>query len=303
MKIIRSLAELKPQNSVVTIGTYDGIHRGHQELLERLVASATEKKCRSVVITFFPHPQVVLRPDRKPELLLLTAPDEKIDRLAAYGVDVLMILEFTPEFSKKSSEEFVREILMERAGVKKVIIGYDHAFGNKREGNLHTLQRMSRELGFEVESVEPCKVNEIVVSSTLIRKLLIEGYLEQANELLGYAYSLKGKVVPGDGRGKTIGFPTANLEIDARKAIPKNGVYHCTTTIGERVLDAAVNIGVRPTFDHSDRTVEAHLIDFNEDIYGSELELVFKSRIREERKFDSVESLTDQIKKDISSIA
>lgn len=298
VKVYYNLSEfVQPSNPVVTIGTFDGVHLGHQTILKRLVTEANAVQGESVLLTFYPHPRMVLFPERKQ--LLLSTLEEKIDLLRQQGLDHLIIQPFTREFSMMSYEEFVREILVRQLGVKKLVIGYDHQFGRNREGSFENLRKMAPELGFDVDEISAKLIDDNVISSTKVREALEAGRVEDANALLGYRYAISGTVVKGKQLGRTIGFPTANVVVsDTFKLIPSNGVYAVEVLHNNQVHQGVMNIGVRPTVDGVTRTNEVHIMDFNSDIYGESLKVSFVQRIRDELKFDSLEALKSQIKKD-----
>lgn len=298
VKVYYNLSEfVQPTNSVVTIGTFDGVHLGHQKILKRLVSEAKAVQGESVLLTFYPHPRMVLNPERKQ--LLLSTLDEKIDLLRQQGIDHLLIQPFTREFSMMTYEEFVREILVSQLAVKKLVIGYDHQFGRNREGSFENLRKMAPELGFEVDEISAKLIDDNVISSTKVREALEVGRVEEANALLGYQYAISGTVVKGRQLGRTIGFPTANVVVsDTFKLIPSNGVYAVQVLHNDKVYQGVMNIGVRPTVDGVSRTNEVHIMDFNSDIYGESLKVNFVQRIRDEVKFDSLHALKSQIKKD-----
>ncbi len=298
VKVYYNLSEFtQPTNSVVTIGTFDGVHLGHQKILKRLVSEAKALQGESVLLTFYPHPRMVLFPERKQ--LLLSTLDEKIYLLRQQGIDHLIIQPFTREFSMMTYEEFVREILVRQLAVKKLVIGYDHQFGRNREGSFENLRKMAPEIGFEVDEISAKLIDDNVISSTKVREALEAGRVEEANALLGYQYAISGTVVKGRQLGRTIGFPTANVVVsDTFKLIPSNGVYAVQVLHNDKVYQGVMNIGVRPTVDGVSRTNEVHIMDFNSDIYGESLKVNFVQRIRDEVKFDSLHALKSQIKKD-----
>ena len=298
VKVYYNLSEFgQPSNPVVTIGTFDGVHLGHQTILKRLVTEANAVQGESVLLTFYPHPRMVLFPERKQ--LLLSTLEEKIDLLRQQGLDHLIIQSFTREFSMMTYEEFVREILVRQLGVKKLVIGYDHQFGRNREGSFENLRKMAPELGFDVDEISAKLIDDNVISSTKVREALEAGRVEDANALLGYRYAISGTVVKGKQLGRTIGFSTANVVVsDTFKLIPSNGVYAVEVLHNSKVHQGVMNIGVRPTVDGVTRTNEVHIMDFNSDIYGESLKVSFVQRIRDELKFDSLEALKSQIKKD-----
>lgn len=293
--------------SVVTVGTFDGVHAGHQQILGRVQERAAAQGAESTLLTFDPHPREVLRDAPMP---LLTTVEERGDLLDAVGVDRFVVLPFTERFSQMSPEAYVRDILVNRIGLVEIIVGYDHSFGHKGAGDGDTLRRLGAEYGFAVEIISKQVVDRAKVSSTRIRELVgSTGDVAEAQRLLTRPYRLSGTVVKGEQRGRTIGFPTANLDdIPPRKIIPKRGVYAAWVTGAAQPSEAViasnqpamVNIGYRPTFDGKEKTVEAHLLDFSGDLYGKQLGLHFLERIRDEHSFEGPEALIAQLNKDRS---
>ncbi|RIK31759.1 MAG: hypothetical protein DCC56_06150 [Anaerolineae bacterium] len=297
MKHYHSLEEISLQNSWVAVGVFDGAHRGHQELIKKLTAGAHENQLPAVVVTFDPHPSKVFG---RGEVKLLTLPDERAEILRDMGVDVVITHPFNKEVANVTAFDFMQR-LKSRLGLSRLILGYDSALGKNREGNIPRLTEIGAELGYAVETVSAIGDESGVISSTAIRKLVAVGKVEEAAQLMGRPYRLRGPVVRGDQRGRTIGFPTANVDYSMDKLIPPNGIYACWGKINNEKFKAAVNIGVNPTFtpDKKSINVEAYLLDFDREIYGESLELEFVSRLRDELKFDSVESLVEQIGRDV----
>jgi riboflavin kinase / FMN adenylyltransferase len=287
---------INEQPSVLTIGVFDGVHRGHQQLIGGVVQRARSLGCQSAVLTFDPHPDVVVRPEH-PRPLLTTA-EERAEQIAALGVDLLVVMPFTPALMSQSAHEFMTQVC-DAVALRELWVGWDFALGRKREGDRRRLTEIGQELGYTVHPVERFSVGHEAISSTRIRALLQEGDVSTATQLLGRPFSVRGEVVQGDRRGRTIGFPTANVAVDARHMTPGNGVYVCRASIGERRYGAVTNVGVRPTFDGTRRTVEAYLLDFADEIYGQTLRLDFLHRLRGEQKFDGVASLVAQITRDV----
>lgn len=284
--------------AVVTSGTFDGVHVGHQQILRRLRESADRHGGETVLITYWPHPRLVLFPDQT-DLKLLNTFEEKAELLRQYGVDHLLRIPFTREFSRTTSAEFIRKILVETIGTKKLIIGYDHRFGRNREGSFEHLRENAVDYGFEVEEIPKQEVDNLAVSSTKIRNALSEGDMTTATHLLGRPYGLSGRVIRGERIGRILGFPTANLEIDHQhKLIPADGSYAVTARLGHEPLKGMLNIGLRPTVGGTKRTVEVHLFGFNREIYGDTLRVSFIERIRDEQPFSDVEALKEQLHKD-----
>jgi riboflavin kinase/FMN adenylyltransferase len=296
MKIYEGLSNLPNiPNPVVTSGTFDGVHLGHQKILIQIKESARQLKGETVLITFWPHPRLVLYPDQH-NLRLLSTFEEKTKLLEQFGVDHLITIPFTHEFSQMSSREFIEKVLVQKIKTKKLIIGYDHRFGKNREGSFEYLQANSAEFGFEMEEISRQEVDDIGVSSTKIRKALEEGDLETATGYLGRPYELTGIVVRGKQIGRSIGFPTANIQIQTDyKLIPKEGVYAVEAEIDNISYRAMLNIGMRPTVDGNQQTIEANLFDFEGDLYGKQLTIKLKHFLREEQKFENIEALKAQL--------
>jgi riboflavin kinase / FMN adenylyltransferase len=301
MKIVHSLAEAQfDRNSVVTVGTFDGVHLAHREIIREAMQRAKVREGRSVVITFDPHPKEVLGGRDQPVSMLSTV-EEKLARLDALGVNLLLLIRFTYDFSRLTARDFYQRYVIEGIGVSEVVLGYDHMFGRDRGGGIEQLVRMGREFDFSVFAVHPVTVAGEVVSSSLVRKTLLSGEVERARLFLGYPYAVNGKVVKGDGRGRSLGYPTANIEpLSTRKIIPRNGVYLVALRLGSEAHYGMMNIGVRPTFTNGiQETIEVHIIDFAGDIYGRGVEVRFLSRIRDEQKFGSREELVAQLHRDL----
>jgi riboflavin kinase/FMN adenylyltransferase len=293
-----SLDGVKLQNTWLTIGSFDGVHLGHQQLIHELRDNAQQNGGQSVVLTFHPHPAVVLR--GKLGAFYLSTLDEKINILDQLGVDIVVIHPFTREISQSTAREFVT-YLAEHLGFTQLWVGYDFALGKGREGNVPFLKQLGNALHYQVQVIEPVNVDGITVSSSQIRKLIREGHVESASRLLGRPYSLEGVVVHGDGRGKTIGVPTANLDISSEKLIPAAGVYASRAKYLGKTWPAAVNIGTRPTFESTDQLshVEAYILDFSGDLYFQNLTLEFIARLRSEQRYQNVADLVRQIRVDI----
>jgi riboflavin kinase/FMN adenylyltransferase len=282
---------------VVTIGTFDGVHIGHRKILERIIHSAQELDCNSIVLTFFPHPRMVLQAGS--DVKLLNTMEEKIALLEAIGIDNLIIHPFDKEFSRLTAEEFVKEILVDKLHIQKIIIGYDHRFGRNRTADINDLIHYGTAYGFEVEQISAQEINDNAVSSTKIRNAILEGNSALAKEYLGYNYFFSGTVVKGKQLGRTIGFPTANIHIEEDyKLIPKNGVYVVKGTCNEEILFGMMNIGTRPTVEGKSQTIEVHFFDFDKDIYNQHITIEIQEFIRDEHKFESLDELKNQIQKD-----
>jgi riboflavin kinase/FMN adenylyltransferase len=293
-----SLNGVDISNTWLTIGSFDGIHIGHQELIRELNFSAHQAGGRSIVLTFHPHPAVILR--GRTGAFYLTPPDEKTELLDKLNVDIVVTFPFTYELSQSSAREYV-SLLKRHLGFQQLWVGYDFALGKGREGNVPYLQVLGEEFGYSVHVVDPVKCEDQIVSSSLIRKLIGEGAVIDANKFLGRYYRVAGEVVHGDGRGKKIGIPTANLETGDEKLIPGAGVYACRAKINDKFWPAAVNVGTRPTFESTDQRshVEAYILDFSDELYGQKIALDFVERLRGEVRFDSVEELLRQIYIDV----
>jgi riboflavin kinase / FMN adenylyltransferase len=281
---------------VLALGNFDGVHRGHRKILDRLHRVASERGATSVVMTFDPHPPRVVRPDKAPALLMTKA--QKLDAIAAAGVQGAAIVRFTPELSRWEPETFVRTVLVDWLHVSEVWVGANFLFGHDRTGNFSMLRELGGRYGFKAEKIDPVRYKDFVVSSTRVRRLVSEGRMDEAGALLGHEYFLDGTVMRGDQRGRTIGFPTANLCTD-NELLPPHGVYATTAKVGEIVYASVTNIGTRPTVDQSGRTVvETHIFDLNRDLYGGAIRIGFVQRLRDERAFESLDLLREQIDAD-----
>lgn len=288
--------------AVVTVGTFDGIHRGHQEIIRRMQELARQNGGETILVTFDPHPRQVLN-NIQGELKFINTQKRKLNLLAGFGIDHMIIIPFTKEFSKTSSEDFIRQFLVEKIGVKKLIVGYDHHFGRNREGNYEKLKGLGQQWGFDVEEIAAKYVGEVAVSSTKIRNALARGEVSEANEMLGYPYSITGIVVEGNKIGRTIGYPTANIEIqDEFKLIAAGGVYYCKIELEGKSYQGMGNIGTRPTVGINGLVTEVHIFNFNRNIYGKEITIFFLDRIRDEHKFSNLEELAAQLRKDEQTI-
>ena len=296
MKIYQGLTDFHPpKNPVVTSGTFDGLHLGHQKILNRLQELAKSKGGETVLLTYWPHPRLVLQPHNN-GLRLLSTFSEKVSLLKEMGIDHLIILPFTEEFSQMSSEEFIGKILVDKIQTKTLVIGYDHRFGKNREGSFEYLQAHSNLFGFDVEEISRQDVDELGVSSTKIRNALTQGDIKTATKYLGRPYEISGLVVRGQQIGRSMGFPTANIQVeDQYKLLPRDGAYAVHVQVKGIRYKAMLNIGDRPTVEGDKKTIEAHLIDFQGDLYGLELTIYFEAFLREEKKFDSLEALKNQL--------
>lgn len=298
MKIINSYSNFSSsEKTFVTIGTFDGVHIGHQKILTNLIKKAKKNNSKSVLLTFFPHPRMVLQKDLK--IKLLNTIDEKAALLEKMGLDYLIIHPFSIDFSRMTAVEFVRDVLVNKLNTKELIIGYDHHFGKNREGNIHQLTELSELYGFSVNEIPAQDVNDVAVSSTKIRAALEDGKLKTANKYLGYNYMLSGQVESGEKIGSNIGFPTANLAIkEDYKLIPKNGAYIVSSSINNKTVFGMMNIGFRPTIGGNKKTIEIHFFDFNQDLYDKNIVIELNYFLREEEKFNSLEGLKKQLAKD-----
>lgn len=295
MKIFNSIKSFSAnKQTIVTIGTFDGVHLGHRKILEQITKNAQELNCESLVLTFFPHPRTVLQDDT--EMKQLNTLDEKISLLAALGVDNLVVHPFDKEFSRLTAEEFVKEVLVDVFKVRKIIIGHDHRFGRNRTANIDDLITFGETYGFDVEQISVEQLNEVSISSTKIRNALLEGNVELAANYLGYNYSVTGTVTQGKQLGRTIGYPTANITIaENYKLIPLNGVYIVKSIIDGNVVYGMMNIGVRPTVDGTTQTIEVHFFDFNQDLYTQKITVSLLKRMRSEQKFESIDALKSEL--------
>lgn len=300
MKIYERLDQFKKLlNAVVTIGIFDGVHVGHQKIFQRLRAIAQKIQGEVVLITFWPHPRLVLPLQKAEPIKLLTTFEEKATILAQQGVDHLLKIPFTKIFAQLSSIDFIQKILIEKLGIKRLVIGYDHRFGRNREGEGKMLKTEGVHYGFAVEELPPQKIDEVVVSSTKIRKALLAGEVKKANAYLNRPYEITGKVIKGNQRGRQMGFPTANLEIlNAHKLIPADGAYAVKVMHEGTSYNGMLNIGVRPTLEGTLRTIEVYIIDFKKEIYGHELTIQFITQIRKESQFEDLSALKKQLWQD-----
>ncbi len=306
MKIYKGIEELGAfKNSVVTIGTFDGAHKGHQKILSRLNDIAKETQGESILFTFYPHPRMVVFPENH-NLKLLQTIDEKVESLASFGLDNLIIYPFTKEFSRLTAFEFVRDILVEKLKVKTLVIGYDHQFGRNREGDLEFLKETAKIFDFEVEEISAEEVQEVNVSSTKIRQSLNTGNIQRANEFLGRPFLCTGIVVEGKKLGRELGFPTLNIQVNNdHKILPKDGVYGVQVQIEDNHFKGMMNIGQNPTVKYSsdkEKKLEVHIFDFNKEIYGTEVKVFFYKFIRDEKTFSNLEELKSQLIDDEKSV-
>ncbi|TRX34110.1 bifunctional riboflavin kinase/FAD synthetase [Flavobacterium sp. ZT3R18] len=303
MKIFHSINDFHTiangtiKKTILTLGTFDGVHFGHKKILERVTQNTESGKYESLVLTFFPHPRMVLQEES--EIKLLNTLDEKIHLLQEIGIQNLVIHPFDEKFSRLTAEEFVKNVLVDQFHIQKIIIGHDHRFGRNRTANIDDLKAFGKQYDFEVEEITAQEIKEVSVSSTKIRNALMEGNVALANEYLGYNYSLTGTVIKGKQLGRTIGFPTANLKLEENfKLVPQNGVYIAKSILNAKTVFGMMNIGFNPTVDGKFQTIEINYFDFDEDLYGQKITVSIIERIRSEQKFDSVELLKEQLEKD-----
>lgn len=298
MKVKHSIFDFNSsQKTYVTIGTFDGVHIGHQKIIKKLIENAKINNKESVVLTFFPHPRMVLQKDLK--IQLINTITERIDQLERLGLDHLIIHPFDKDFSRLTAFDFVRDVLVNKLDIDKLIIGYDHHFGKNREGNIEQLTEYSYLYDFKVEEIPAQDIDNVSISSTKIRKALLSGHLKTANNYLGYNFSIKGIVVKGKQLGNTIGYPTANIHVKENyKLIPKKGAYVIKSVIENKLKFGMMNIGMRPTVGGNDRTIEVHFFDFNENIYNKTIKVELLYFLRNEQKFLSLNELKKQLNQD-----
>ena len=298
MNVVNGIENYKANSkSILTIGTFDGVHLGHQKIITSLVTKAKQKSLQANILTFFPHPRMVLQ--KESNLKLIDTLEEKQNLLSELGIDNLIIQPFSKEFSKLTAIEFTRDILVDELGMSALMIGYDHRFGKNREASVEDLIRYGESYNFEVTVIPAQDISSITVSSTKIRDAIKISDFKKVNQFLGRPYELNGKVIKGNGVGRTIKYPTANIEIkETYKLIPPKGVYLVKIYLGENEFSGMMNIGNRPTINGLNQTIEVHIFDFDKDIYGKNLKVCFLKKIRKEKKFDSLPSLKSQLKKD-----
>jgi len=298
MNIFHSLSDYNSnQKTVLTIGTFDGVHLGHQKILQRILNNTKDNNTQIIVLTFAQHPRTVLQSEY--DIKLLNTTEEKIQQLEKTGVDTLLILEFNAALSNLSGEEFVKNILVDKLNIQKIIIGYDHKFGKNRASDIHDLIHFGKKYHFDVEQISAEELNEITISSTKIRNAILDGNIELANQYLGYTFSFSGIVVKGNQIGRTINFPTANIALeDTQKILPKNGVYIVEGFWNGKSHIGMMNIGIKPTLNENKKTIEVHFLDLNEDLYDKEISIAVHQFVRAEQKFNSIEELKKQLLKD-----
>ena len=299
MQVIHFPDDPKPSRwhqPVLALGNFDGLHRGHLKIIERVRRAAEERGTTALAMTFDPHPSKIVRPDKAPPLLMTS--QQKLDSLARAGMHGVAIVRFTPELAAWDPETFVRSVLLEWLHVSEVWVGANFLFGHDRQGTFSMLRTLGARYGFRAEKIDPVRYKEFVVSSTRIRRLITEGRLDEAGALLGHYYEIEGAVVKGQQRGRELGFPTANVCAD-NELIPPRGVYATTTIVAGVAYPSITNIGVRPTFENDeDLVIESHMIGFDKDLYGARVRIGFVQRLRDERKFDGLEALKSQIAAD-----
>lgn len=300
LKVYSSVDEFPGlENAIVTIGTFDGVHAGHIKIIQRLNEVAKETKGETVLLTFFPHPRMVLQPDDN-DLKLITTMEERKLLLEKNGINHLIIQPFNKEFSRISATEFVRDLLLGKMGMKTLVIGYDHHFGRNREGSYKELEEMALVYGFRLEEISRQVIDEVAVSSTKIRNALLVGDVASANKLLGHDFTLRGEVVKGDRIGTSLGFPTANIKIqESYKLIPDDGIYAVLVEIDREVHKGMLYLGTRPTLDGKKHTSEVNILDFNKDIYGKTITVYMKTRIRGDMHFENLDQLKEKMKEDL----
>lgn len=275
---------------------FDGVHLGHKSIIDELIKVGTENHLETAILTFWPHPRFVFNPNE--DLKLLNTLDEKKFLMEKYGIDTLFLKEFDEEFRNLTGEEFVRKILVDKLNIKYLIIGYDHSFGKNKSGNFELLQKLSKELDFEVEQMEAINIHENNISSTKVRNALLSGNIIEANEMLGYSYSVSGTVVHGKKIGRTIGYPTANIDIDQVKLLPKKGAYIVEVFLKNQQYKGMLSIGTNPTVNGEKLTVEVYILDFNGDIYDEKITVAFRDFLHDEIKFEGLEKLIEKLDED-----
>ncbi len=298
MKVFHSIQDFQSsEKTIVTLGTFDGMHIGHRAILNKLKFQKNNSGNKTLVLTFFPHPRMVLKTDSK--ILLLNTIEERIQLFKEFGIDYLVVQEFTQEFANLSAEEFVKNILVDTFNIEKIVIGYDHHFGKNRSANIHDLIEFGNKYHFDVEQISAEELDRVSVSSTKIRKALAEGNVALAKNYLSYPYMISGTVIKGKQLGRTIGYPTANIQIkEEYKLIPAIGVYVVKVLIANQTYYGMLNIGTNPTVEGKSLSIEVNIFDFDQDIYGQEITVCFLERIRDEKKFGSVEMLKEALKED-----
>lgn len=299
MRIYHHIDEFtRLENAVVTIGTFDGVHTGHRKIIADLKQLAADTGGETVLLTFFPHPRMILHPEDE-SIKMINTIGEKAEMLEELGIDHLIITPFSRDFSNQSAEEYIRDVLVNKIGTKKIVIGYDHRFGKDRQGGLADLQRLGPDYGFEVVEIPEQDIYEVAISSTRIREALLNGAIELAHTFLSYPFFITGRVVRGDQIGRTIGYPTANIVISEKyKLIPVDGIFAVKVIIGDEVYGGMAYIGTRPTINGVRRNIEVNIFNFDREIYNQEIRMEFYNFVRDDMKFDSLDTLKEQIRKD-----
>ncbi len=299
MKVYHHIDDfVKLDNAVVTIGTFDGVHTGHRKIITDLKQLAAETGGETVLLTFFPHPRMILHPEDE-SIKMINTIDEKAEMLEELGIDHLIITPFSRDFSNQSPEEYIREVLVNKIGTKKIVIGYDHRFGKDRQGGLADLQRLGPVYGFDVVEIPEQDIYEVAISSTRVREALLNGAIELAHTFLSYPFFITGRVVRGDQLGRTIGYPTANIVISEKyKLVPLDGIFAVRVKIDGEIYDGMAYIGTRPTINGTRRNIEVNIFDFDREIYNQQIRMEFYNFVRDDMKFDSLDELKEQIRKD-----
>ncbi|OPB89171.1 bifunctional riboflavin kinase/FAD synthetase [Elizabethkingia ursingii] len=297
MKIVKNIAEYSDAMGLtMSLGMFDGVHKGHQEIIKKLKKHSETHQLESALLTFWPHPRKVLQPEV--EIKLLNTLEEKLQLLERFGIQKIFLQEFNDNFRNLSGEDFVKQILLDKLHMKHIVIGYDHHFGKNKSGNFELLEKMASENNFVVEETKAVLVNELAVSSTKIRNALSEGDIITANEFLGYHYPVSGTVVGGKKIGRTIGYPTANIDVDPIKLLPKNGAYIVDVELNGQMHKGMLSIGTNPTVNGTKKTTEVYILDFDQDIYGENITVYFRDYLHDEIKFESLEKLIERLDED-----
>ncbi|HIC8755436.1 bifunctional riboflavin kinase/FAD synthetase [Elizabethkingia anophelis] len=297
MKIVKNIAEYSDAMGLtMSLGMFDGVHKGHQEIIKKLKKHSETHQLESALLTFWPHPRKVLQPEV--EIKLLNTLEEKLQLLERFGIQKIFLQEFNDDFRNLSGEDFVKQILLDKLHMKHIVIGYDHHFGKNKSGNFELLEKMASENNFVVEETKAVLVNDLAVSSTKIRNALSEGDIITANEFLGYHYPVSGTVVAGKKIGRTIGYPTANIDVDAIKLLPKNGAYIVDVELNGHMHKGMLSIGTNPTVNGTKKTTEVYILDFDQDIYGEYITVYFRDYLHDEIKFESLEKLIERLDED-----
>ena len=297
MKIVKNIAEYSDAMGLtMSLGMFDGVHKGHQEIIKKLKKHSETHQLESALLTFWPHPRKVLQPEV--EIKLLNTLEEKLQLLERFGIQKIFLQEFNNDFRNLSGEDFVKQILLDKLHMKHIVIGYDHHFGKNKSGNFELLEKMASENNFVVEETKAVLVNELAVSSTKIRNALSEGDIITANEFLGYHYPVSGTVIAGKKIGRTIGYPTANIDVDPIKLLPKNGAYIVDVELNGQMHKGMLSIGTNPTVNGTQKTTEVYILDFDQDIYGENITVYFRDYLHDEIKFESLEKLIERLDED-----